>query len=43
MGDKSRGRGHKKPTMTIKERRAEKRAQFDEAQQLVPRRKRDRA
>lgn len=40
MADKSRGREIKKPAMTLKERRAQKRAKADEAGELIPRRKR---
>ncbi len=44
MADKSRGRVAKKPAMTIKERRVEKRTKMSQAQELVPKRKRpDRA
>ncbi|MCW1820332.1 MULTISPECIES: hypothetical protein [Mycolicibacterium] len=40
MADKSQGRSPKKPTMTIKERRAAKRDKAAEAGETIPRRKR---
>ncbi|MGV9797204.1 hypothetical protein ACWDTP_03990 [Mycobacterium sp. NPDC003449] len=40
MADKSSGRMPKKPAMTIKERRAAKRARVNESTEIVPRRKR---
>ncbi|WNG87593.1 hypothetical protein C6A87_028385 [Mycobacterium sp. ITM-2016-00317] len=44
MADKSRSREIKKPAMTLKERRALKRAKVVESGEVVPRRKRvDRA
>ncbi|MFA5707033.1 MULTISPECIES: hypothetical protein [Mycolicibacterium] len=42
MSNKSRGRGQKKPQMTIKERRAEKRAKFADDGSVASKRKRDR-
>lgn len=40
MADKSRGRVTKKPAMTIKERRVEKRAKMSQSSEFMPRRKR---
>ncbi|WP_286150049.1 hypothetical protein [Mycobacterium sp. ACS4331] len=42
MGVKSKNGGMKKPQMSLKERRAEKRAKVAEAQGVVSRRKHDR-
>ncbi|SRX79100.1 hypothetical protein [Mycolicibacterium parafortuitum] len=40
MADKSQNRERRKPAMTIKERRAEKREKQFQSEQLTPRRKR---
>jgi hypothetical protein len=40
---KSRSRDQKKPKLTIKERRAEKRAKFSDEESIIPKRKQGRA